>query len=50
MSDLTEYVRSRAAQDPKFAEHFEEGYEDLKMDTLEELKKNSTEPETLHQD
>jgi HTH-type transcriptional regulator/antitoxin HipB len=34
MSDLTEYVRSRAARDPEFAEGLEAGYEDFKIGVL----------------
>ncbi|HYG62102.1 MAG TPA: helix-turn-helix transcriptional regulator [Thermoanaerobaculia bacterium] len=34
MSDLTKYVRARAARDPKFAQGFEEGYENFKIGAL----------------
>ena len=34
MSDLTEYVRARAARDPEFAEGFEEGYADFKIGAM----------------
>src|SRR5215218_4040061 len=34
MSDLTRYVRARAARDPEFAEGLEAGYADLKIGTL----------------
>ncbi len=34
MSDLTEYVRERAARDPEFAEGFEEGYADFKIGVM----------------
>ncbi|HEY0512470.1 MAG TPA: helix-turn-helix transcriptional regulator [Thermoanaerobaculia bacterium] len=34
MSDLTKYVRIRAARDPEFAEGFEAGYADFKIGVL----------------
>jgi transcriptional regulator with XRE-family HTH domain len=34
MSDLTKYVRTRAARDPEFAEGFEAGYADFKIGVL----------------
>jgi hypothetical protein len=34
MSDLTKYVRTRAARDPEFAESFEAGYADFKVGAL----------------
>jgi len=34
MSDLTKYVRTRAARDPQFAEGLEVGYADLKIGIL----------------
>lgn len=34
MSDLTKYVRARAARDPEFAEGLESGYSDFKVGAL----------------
>jgi hypothetical protein len=34
ISDLTKYVRTRAARDPEFAENFEAGYADFKIGAL----------------
>jgi ribosome-binding protein aMBF1 (putative translation factor) len=34
MSDLTKYVRARAARDPEFAEGLESGYTDFKVGAL----------------
>lgn len=34
MSDLSRYVRNRAARDPEFAEGLEEGYQDFKVGVL----------------
>lgn len=34
MSDLTKYIRARAARDPELAQGFEEGYENFKIGVL----------------
>jgi HTH-type transcriptional regulator / antitoxin HipB len=34
MSDLAQYIRSRATRDPEFAEGLEAGYEDFKIGVL----------------